>query len=823
MGAPLEKLMRPRRHQETGRLHAKAPAVEQKNRSYTAALSSLRRAPRGCRQRALMVCGNVRAMFKTGLTVLLVAGLSLAGCGQSEQAPLPIGDQPATFVGSPACQGCHEAQYGDWLGSHHQQAMQVASAETVLGDFDNASLEYFGATTRFFVRDGGYYVETADGSGQDREFRIAYTFGVEPLQQYLVEFPGGRLQTLAFSWDTRPVAAGGQRWFHVYGDDYIAPDDELHWTRREQNWNYMCAECHSTNVDMGFDADSDSFATTYSEISVGCEACHGPGSKHIARAGAEYATGGSGLQVDLDDHARASWVMNPQTGIAALSETGTKIQQQPETCGRCHARRGIITAEYEYGEPLADTHMPALLDESLYFADGQILDEVYVYGSFLQSRMYRAGVTCSDCHNPHSNKLVTGVDPNAVCAQCHAVSRFSVIEHAGHEADQAGCVDCHMTSRTYMVVDNRRDHSFRVPRPDLTSAIGTPNACSGCHGDQDNDWATAAISGWRGSEAAPRPEFGTALDAGRHGFANPELLQVINDGAYPGIARATALSLLAQPFGSQDIRTLGTQLGSPDPLLRIAALRQLRALPTQLRLRLPGAGLLADPVRGVRIEAAVSYAGMQDLLPVEDARAYGQAERDFRDAYGNIANRPEALLALATFEMAEGNVPAAIARYEQALHIEPRAATARANLADALRGLNQEARAEAVLRDGLALDDTNGSLHHALGLSLIRSGRRPDALEELRRAAQLEPDNARFAYVFAIALNSMDQRAGALEVLRDAHERFDADFEVAMALATILRDSGDSQGALNIAYALARRHPEQPDVLALLRSLGAAP
>jgi tetratricopeptide (TPR) repeat protein len=380
-----------------------------------------------------------------------------------------------------------------------------------------------------------------------------------------------------------------------------------------------------------------------------------------------------------------------------------------------------------------------------------------------------------------------------------------------------------MTARTYMVVDDRRDHSFRVPRPDLTAEIGTPNACDDCHGGRDAAWATAAISTWRGSEASPRPQFATALHAGRQTFANAELLKVVSDKDYPGIARATAVTLLAQPFGSQEFRTLEAELGSPDPLIRIAALRQLRALSSELRLRLAGSRLLADPVRGVRIEAVATYAGMQDLLPVEDARAYGPAEREFRQAYGNIANRPEALVTLATFEIAEGNVAAAIALYETALRIEPRAVAARANLADALRGLNQEPRAQAILREGLALDENNPALRHALGLSLVRSGRREEALAELRRAAQLAPENPRFAYVLAIALNSMDQRDEALGVLRGARERFDGDFEIAMVLATILRDSGDQQGALDVAYGLARRHPEEPNVLALLRSLGAVP
>jgi predicted CXXCH cytochrome family protein len=755
---------------------------------------------------------------------LLLAALLIVGCGDNTPPVEPVPDGPATFVGSAACQSCHEAEYRDWVGSHHELAMQDATADTVLGDFDDVTFDYYGETTRFFTRDEGFYVTTGNGSGQVREFKVAYVFGVDPLQQYLIEFPGGRLQTLAFSWDSRSAADGGQRWFHIYPDEYIAPDDSLHWTGLQQNWNYMCAECHSTNVHMGYDADTDTFDTTYSEISVGCEACHGPGSTHVRMAESGVEGGAYGLEVDLDDRNGVAWIMNPESGIAARSEARTELQQQPEACGRCHARRGIIAPEYEYGEPLAHTHLPALLDEGLYFADGQILDEVYVYGSFLQSRMYAAGVTCTDCHNPHSAKLLAGDNPNDVCAQCHLPTKFKVAEHAGHVSDQAGCVDCHMASRTYMVVDDRRDHSFRIPRPDLSAKIGTPNACTNCHADLEPAAAVAAIEGWRGPDGSPpRPHFAEAINASRHGFANDRLREVVNNPDYPGIARATAVSLLAQPFGSSDFRLLEAELGSSDPLVRIAALRHLRSLPAELRMRLPGARLLADPVRGVRIEAAAAYAGMSDLLPLEEARAFGGAAAELRKAYESLANRPEALVALATFEAAEGDVSKAVRLYEQALRVEPRAVTARANLADTLRRLGEEARAEDLLREGLALDESSAALHHALGLSMVRSGQPEAALTELRQAAELAPDNPRFAYVLGIALNSMGQQAAALRVLQDAQARFDGDFEIALALATILRDSGDQEGALEIAYSLARRHPEDQNVVGLLRSLQAIP
>ena len=418
-------------------------------------------------------------------SILLVAACTDA----PEPGPLTASQGEPDFTGSASCHNCHESQFSGWRGSHHDLAMQVADENTVLADFDGTSIEYFGEASEFSSDNGSFVVRTGNANGNPQDFEIAYTFGVEPLQQYLVEFEDGRLQPLPFAWDTRDSGDGGQRWYHLYPDEYIGPDDPLHWTGRAQNWNYMCAECHSTDVQLNYDLGNDSFRTTWSEINVGCEACHGPGSEHISQAQSGDFKSDLGLAVDLDDHGRAVWQMNPQTGIAQRSELAMAPPQQPESCGRCHSRRGVITANYEYGKPLADTHRPSLLNPPLYFADGQIRDEVYVYGSFVQSRMYRAGVTCSDCHDPHSLELVTGDDPDAVCAQCHLPARFASAEHQHHGEGEAACVDCHMPTRVYMGIDARRDHSLRIPRPDHSATTGAPNACNGCHTQESAEWA----------------------------------------------------------------------------------------------------------------------------------------------------------------------------------------------------------------------------------------------------------------------------------------------------------------------------------------------
>lgn len=748
--------------------------------------------------------------------LLFGSALVLSACGQE---PVPVAAKLAAtpqFAGSEACVDCHVDQYAAWTDSHHDLAMQLAEESTVLGDFERSSFDYFGSITEFFREADNFVIRTANADGEREDYVVTHTFGVSPLQQYLVEFPGGRLQSVPFAWDTRPAADGGQRWFHVYGDELIAPGDELHWTGRQQNWNYMCAECHSTNLKVNYDQGTDTFATTWSEMNVGCEGCHGPASIHVAEAESGKFSGRKGLRVDLDDHGRALWQMNIQTGIAERSEIAMRQSRQPEACGRCHARRGVVSAEYEYGVPLAETHRPALLNSPLYFDDGQIRDEVYVYGSFIQSRMYQAGVTCSDCHDPHSLQLVTGPEPGDVCTQCHLPTKFASIEHHRHAPAQVACVDCHMPARDYMQVDSRRDHSFRVPRPDLSITSNAPNACTSCHAERGSEWAADAARNWWGEAA---PHFATTFAAARGGAGNAGLNGVAANRDLPGIVRATALATISGPAGAAEAASIENGLGDPDPLVRMAATGTAQILPPDAQLQLL-APLLKDPVRSVRIEAARILAPLQEYLSLNSG--FNAAANEYRAAQSAVASRPEAHIALGDFESSMGNPDKAIEHYSFALAMDPEYSYSRLNYADALRRFGDEPGAEKILRDGLATDAANADLRHSLGLLLVRTERANEGLAELRQATELAPDNARFAYVAGIALHSLGQTANALRLLTAAHEQFASDFDIAWALATMLRDSGDVAGARKIATRLAAQRPDDTNVKSLLASLGAA-
>lgn len=690
------------------------------------------------------------------------------------------------YVGAAACADCHTDETAAWQGSHHDLAMALPNATTVLGDFDDAEFTAHGVTSRFYQRDGDYWVRTDGPDGALADYRVRYTFGWYPLQQYLLERPQGRLQGLGIAWDSRPAAAGGQRWFHLYPDEPIDHTHALHWTGREQNWNYQCAECHSTDLRKGYDPATDSYQTHYAEIDVACEACHGPGAGHLAWAqqgDAERAADprrGFSTQPRSD---RAQWLIDPASGLPRRSPP-RREHTEIEICARCHARRGQLSEDYRHGEPLAQTHRLALLEPHLYYPDGQIKDEVYVYGSFVQSRMYHAGVTCSDCHDPHSQQLQRS--GNAVCTSCHVAAQYDTPRHHHHPADGAGaaCTGCHMPQRVYMVNDWRADHSFRVPRPDLSVSLGTPNACTGCHTDQDAAWAAAQVVRWYPDSRHRGPHFGEALHAADRGApdAAAQLLALAADSTQPAIARASAIERLRPLASADQLPRLRRLLEDDSPLVRAAGARYLEA--TDLRTRVDlGWPLLDDPVLLVRIEAARVLAPvLRQQVPERFRELLTRRIEEYAQTLSVTAERPESHLNLGLVASAVGDAAQAEQSYQTALRLQPDFAPAYANLADLYRALGRDDDGEAHLRAGIAAAPDSAALSYALGLLLIREQRLPEALPQLARAVALAPSEPRYPFVQALALEQAGETDQAREVLREAvqHHPNDADIRAAL-------------------------------------------
>jgi predicted CXXCH cytochrome family protein len=763
---------------------------------------------------------------------MLVAVLTVSAAGLGIYLRSGNGLAPvASFVGSETCAGCHQTEAKLWDASQHKVAMQHATDNTVLGDFNDGSFDYYGVHSRFFRQGGKFLVETDGPDGKLAVFEIKYTFGVDPLQQYLVEFPDGRIQALSIAWDTRPKDKGGQRWFHVYPNEEIKHDDILHWTKLNQNWNFMCAECHSTGLRKNYDAKANRFATSWAEISVGCEACHGQGSVHAAWARDQQSwwpfgkqdDPDKGLLVRFDERHGVTWPIDAKTMSPRRSAAPLPLRKEVETCGLCHARRAGFHEHWIPGQWLSQTHVVEPLARSTYHVDGQIRDveEPYNYTPFKQSRMFAAGVTCSDCHEPHSAKL--RVAGEGVCLQCHPSDKYADVSHRHHAGmDQPPtCISCHMPVRTYMVVDPRHDHSFRVPRPDLSVALGTPNACNDCHSDKAPQWAAAAVEDWFGPDRKGFQTYGTAFHASRTDQADAAALLAVvaADRNAPTVARATALTELGPRISPANINLARSGLSDPDPMVRIGALDMLESLPAG-QVWPVVSPLLVDPVRGVRIRAASLLAAVPTASqPPPDRERFERAAAEFIAAQRANADRPEARTTLGSFLIRRGQPNEAETEYKAALQLSPQFLAASINLADLYRQLGRDGEGEAVLRAAIVLSPRAGAAHHALGLTLTRLKKPEAALSEFRRAAELEPGEARYQYVYAVALHSAGQRDEAMTVLNEALKNHPGNREILQALVSFSRMAGDAKAALGYAEQLAVIVPDDQGLAALLLDL----
>lgn len=736
-------------------------------------------------------------------------------------------DDPS-YAGRQACMACHAEQYDRWAGSQHDLAMDVATERTVLGDFDGAKITHDGVTSTFSRRGDKFIVTTEGPDGRMRDYEVAYTFGVTPLQQYLVQFPGGRYQVLPLAWDTRPASEGGRRWFHMYPGEHIPHDDPLHWTGPSQNWNSMCAACHSTALVRGFDLETNTYHTTWTEIDVSCEACHGPGAEHVAWARAPQEAGGApgegdmGLTVSLEGIRPGVWMFDGHSPTAQR-QGPPPTTAEIETCAPCHSRRIEIHEGHVPGQPLLDTHEVSLLADGLYHPDGQILAEVYVYGSFIQSKMHRQGVQCTDCHDPHSLDL--RAQGNALCLRCHSPATFNVESHHHHPPGSPGaeCVNCHMPVRTYMVVDPRRDHSLRVPRPDLSVVLGTPNACNQCHDDQTAQWAADAVARWYGPDRRREPHYGEAIAAWRAGApgAAEQLAALAAGGEAPAIARATALSLLGRSPAPATASIVAAVAGDPDPMVRAAAIEALDSADATVRVRLTGP-MLSDPVRAVRLAAArVLAPASASLTSAALTAAFDAAATEVVESELTNADRPESHVNIGNFLARLGRYAEAESSFRRAMAIDPRWVPAYVNLADLYRALGRDREAEPLLIEAVRINPDLAAAHYALGLLLVRAKRYPEAIESLKRAARLDPGNSRFSYVYAVALGSVGRDAESLAELQNAHQRSPADPDILMALIDLHRRRGELDSALSLARELAALYPQDESVRQLIQQLDA--
>ncbi|MEZ4287752.1 MAG: tetratricopeptide repeat protein [Polyangiales bacterium] len=680
----------------------------------------------------------------------------------------------AHFVGSEACASCHEPESVAWKASHHDRAMQKATEQTVLGDFGEIRVKQGSESARFYQRDDDFFVELADRDRKMHEYEVLYTFGVSPLQQYLVKTERGRLQVIPFAWDTRKKADGGQRWFHVQEVRRSTLDDPLHWTGNFYNWNSNCADCHSTNVQKNYDRATQSYQTQFDEIDVGCEACHGPASNHVAAAKAGHA---ANAPLALSKINNRRWIFEHDAPIASLSSPGS-ASAQLERCAVCHSRRSDLGGEGDYH----DRYRLSLLHAPLYYDDGQIRDEVFVYGSFLQSKMHAAGVVCTDCHDAHSTK--TKLDGNALCAKCHRADVYDRPEHSMHAKGSVGaqCVECHMPSTTYMRVDDRRDHRFGIPRPDLSATFGVLNACTNCHANHDAAWAAKKLESHFG-----RPPNEATVDQLLRIRSDPtmdprQIVMFITSKSVPAIVRASMIEELASLNALSLESLLRNTLRDENPLIRRASANAAHRLAPERRQKFL-ASLLRDPVRVVRVEAASALIDTdKSSFSETERRAFESALKDYRAAREFNADSPQGLIDLAHLSATEGRLDSAQKDLLEAITIDPTYAIAYANLADLYRHLGRETDGIALLQHALGSIYDKALVHHALGLAYVRNKQPKNALEHMEKAYRLQPTNPRYGYVYAIALHDGGEKAAAIKVLNSVQKANPDDINIRQLL-----------------------------------------
>jgi tetratricopeptide (TPR) repeat protein len=711
----------------------------------------------------------------------LLASASLAATGNT-----------AGFVGTTACASCHAAQAKAWEGSHHQLAMAPALRPAVLAPFKGESLTAGGVTSTFTQKGGRFIVRTDGPDGRLHDYMVAHTLGIAPLQQYLVAMPDGSLHALSLAWDARTAAQGGQRWFHLQAANPAKPGDELHWTGRQMNSNFMCIECHVTGYRKNFDANTRRYASRWIESDVGCESCHGAGSKHIDWAKGVGTQAGKGLAIAFDERKGTRWTIQSATGNAErVPAIAAAERKEVAACARCHSHRSRIAEDAGPGSAMLDGFHPSLVEAGLYWNDGQMRAEVYNQGSFQQSRMHAKGVTCGDCHEPHALKL--RAPGNAVCLQCHAAPKYDASAHHFHAAGSAGaqCVACHMPATNYMTVDVRHDHFIRVPQPAQSKALGSPDACTQCHAGKPQSWAVEWTQRWYprlGERASKMAQALQSLDHGDWDVAD-KVGALLGDPAQSAVARASVLQRL--PQGTPFAWALASrQLADADPLVRRAAADALRSAPFELKARLLSP-LLDDPVLDVRIEAARWLAAPSPELPAPLRAKLAKPLREYVAAQEFNADRPEAWNNLGTLRADQADWPGAEAALQHALAIAPDSAVTALNLADVHRAQGHEAQAQSLIRSALRHEPRLAEAWRALGLSLLRQKQSAQALDALRNAHEIDPSEPRTAQVYALVLRSQGRAREALAVVDPALRRHPQDRELLQAAVAVARSNGD--------------------------------
>lgn len=679
-----------------------------------------------------------------------------------------------SFVGSKACINCHEQAYQDWQGSHHDMSMKHADNKSVLGDFNGATLASQDKPSEklstFFKKGTQFWVNIKGDDGKFHDYQIKYTFGYEPLQQYMVEFDDGRVQLIPFAWDSRPKAEGGQRWFNLY-PDMTEKHQEFFWTNTGQNWNYMCADCHSTNVDKNFDIKTNTYNTTFSEINVACESCHGAASEHLTWAtesnllskgksettNKTIVSNGKGLSRDLSKSVQ-NWQVKDNT--KTLSAKSIEHSQQVVVCAQCHSRRTQISNnDHVKGNAFGERYLLDLISSTNYHPDGQVYNEDFVYGSFLQSKMYKNGVVCSDCHNPHTAELKLPIE--TLCLQCHQSDNYASTQHHKHPENSTGaqCVNCHMPETTYMEIDARRDHGFHIPTPNLAQKLGTPDTCLSCHDDKDSQWSSSKVNAWYpNSSVEAEKDFvavfsaiNLALNEQQLQGVSSELSRIAQTISYAGIIRASALTKMASVSNTNTIIAIARAVKNPDENIRLGAIEGAQNMAGAEKWRILSP-LLKDKILAVRVNAAFALASLWQNLSAPQKEQLSPALDDYIESQNFNNDRGFSHSNRGIIAAYQGQYDQAIKAFRQGIAIEKHFAQTYLNLSQVYYQRGENQKSIDILKQGTSANPDDASLPYNLGLAYIRVKDKVKAAQSLAIATQLAPQNSHYFYVYGLSL-----------------------------------------------------------------------
>ena len=702
---------------------------------------------------------------------------------------------PGQNAVSVKCMECHQDIHHHWQKSQHGQANRLINIALDRDPFSNKNLGTSSEQWNFTLDDG-----KATVSADNKTYHAGMAIGVKPLIQYLVASDDGRWQTPNAAWDPAK-----KEWFDVFNDDIRTSADWGHWSSRGMTWNTQCAFCHMTDFKKNYDIPTDTYKSTWKEMGVGCTQCH---SDHTEKPDAK-----TGCLIDLTKNQKIK-KDHPQRIL--------------ENCASCHSRRGEFDDNFHHGEKYGDHYqlqLPTM--PHLYYPDGQIKDEVYVWTSFRLSNMGHKGVSCMDCHDPHTTKLKLPVANNTLCMSCHAggsngrVSGAIIIDpatHSHHGVDSKGnsCVECHMTHTTYMGRDPRRDHGFHVPDPQLTKELGIPNACNKCHDDKDTDWAITWTNNWFGEKMnSPERKRQRARTRAIAGAFNGQqesidaLLSVYANEPNP-TWQATLMQIMQAWATDPRVQHIAREgVHSKDSLLRASSCMILEFSTDNSPWLEP---MLKDPVKEVRIAAAWA---MRSRLSLRS-----EVRHELESSLAFSADQPAGAMRTAQLAMDANELDKAESWMARAVRLDSSSAAARASYSILLGRLNKPNEALLQLQTANQLEPENPRFSFLMALTYSDLGQKDKTEELLKKVIKLDPNHDRAHYNLGLLYAAQEKLEAAIHNVLTAEKINSTSPDYPYARATLHLRQGDKAAAFEAcrtALGIDRNHPGS---IQLLRQIG---